>query len=176
MDLIDHLVEHDLWLTERILACAEALPDGALDDPIAAWSEGLEVVAEPTLRGLLEAMVFTKEMWGAGMTGEAIPGPHSSTVGEMLERWRVAGSRFRRVVEDVRRHDRWNETFIRTTWTPPELFTMGGAVAHTLTFSACRRTLALRVLQARGLGRDLEDGDPILWAAGQSMKGAGLDG
>ena len=163
MDLVQRLIEHDLWLTERLLACAQALPDSALDAPIDDHVQGLVVIAEPTLRQLFEAMVFTKEMWGAGMAGEAIARSQASSAPDLLARCRTAAERFRGVVADIQCRNGWDETFIRTTWSPPGIFTKGGAVAHTLTFSACRRALALRVLQSHCLGMELGNDDPIDW-------------
>jgi len=162
MDLVDRLVEHDLWLTERILRAAGELTDPVLDASVQGECAGLEVVAQPSIRRLLEVMVLTKEVWGAGMTGDAVAlDARPSGLDQILARWSIAAARFRAAVEDVARRDAWDQTFIRTTWDVPETFTNGQAVAHTLTFSACRTALALRLLQARGVVLDLGSGDPL---------------
>lgn len=168
MDIGDRLIEHDLWLTGRILELAASLPDTVLDEPVAGRAQGLQVVAEPTLRALLTAMVFTKEVWGAGIAGDAVGRPPSLDAEALLRRWRPAAARFRRVVQDIRVRRRWGEVFVRTTWQAPEVFAMGAAVAHVLTFSACRRALALAILQSHGVGSDLGDGDPIDWERGNA--------
>jgi hypothetical protein len=74
MDLSDRLVEHDHWLTARLLENAATLPDDALDRPI---RPGLVVHAfegpEPDVRTMLERIVFTKEVWTAAIGGRDIP-------------------------------------------------------------------------------------------------------
>ena len=48
---------------------------------------------------------------------------------------------------------------------PPESFVMSSVVAHVLTYSAHRRQVVRRLLAAAG--RDVDDGDPIMWLRAQ---------
>jgi AraC family transcriptional regulator len=52
------------------------------------------------------------------------------------------------------------ETFLDATCQPPRTFTLGGVLAHVLTFAAVRRTLAVGALESSGIG-DLGAGDPM---------------
>ena len=60
---------------------------------------------------------------------------------------------------------RADETFIDTTCDPPQTFSYGGLVAHVLTFSAVRRTMAIGALETAGID-DLGAGDPMRFVGG----------
>jgi hypothetical protein len=68
--------------------------------------------------------------------------------------------RFRDVVVTAVREGRSEETFIDALCDPPETFTYAGMLAHVLTFSAVRRTMALGALESAGI-TDLGSGDPM---------------
>jgi AraC family transcriptional regulator len=64
MDLTDRMLEHDLWLTARLIDAAGELPDERLDEPVPtptepphAWFED----GDPTLRSMLDRLVYSKE-------------------------------------------------------------------------------------------------------------------
>lgn len=61
--------------------------------------------------------------------------------------------------------DRAEETFLDATCDPPQTFSYGGVLAHVLTFSAVRRTLAIGALERYGIG-DLGAGDPMAFVGG----------
>jgi AraC-like DNA-binding protein len=162
MDLTERLIEHDLWLTERILERAAALSDGQLDGPIDTGSTWVHEVAPTTLRDVLDRLVFTKETWTASIEGRSAPDDGDRSVEGMRRRLAAVGPQFRRVVQEIGRRVDWDVAFVDALCDPPETFTLGGAIAHVITFSAHRRELAigvLRSLEIDGLGY----GDPIEW-------------
>src|SRR5207237_8371855 len=65
MDLTDRLLEHDLWLTGRLLDAAEELPADTLAEPLD--------VEEETIGSMLERLVWSKEMWTAAVEGRPMP-------------------------------------------------------------------------------------------------------
>jgi AraC family transcriptional regulator len=60
---------------------------------------------------------------------------------------------------------RGEETFIDATCDPPQTFSYAGVLAHVLTFSAVRRTLAIGALENAGIS-DLGAGDPMTFVGG----------
>jgi hypothetical protein len=60
---------------------------------------------------------------------------------------------------------RADETFVDAVCDPPETFTFGGMLAHVLTFSAVRRTMAIGALESAGVD-DLGAGDPMQFVGG----------
>ena len=60
---------------------------------------------------------------------------------------------------------RAGETFVDAICDPPESFTYGGVLAHVLTFSAVRRTMAIGALDSAEIS-DLGSGDPMRFVGG----------
>lgn len=162
MDLTDRMVEHDNWLTARLLECAAELPEEILDEPVvlnppsAAFPD-----AAPTLRSMLDRLVLAKEMWVASITGRDGNLSDDTTLEGMLARLEHSGAAFERLVRDIRLRDAWDTAFVDATETPPKTNTFGGAVAHVLAWDAARREIVAGVLVAHGI--DLVSLDPITW-------------
>ncbi len=60
---------------------------------------------------------------------------------------------------------RADDTFVDAVCEPPQTFTYGGVLAHVLTFSAVRRTLAIGAIDSAGI-TDLGSGDPMHFVGG----------
>jgi AraC-like DNA-binding protein len=163
MDLIDRLLEHDLWLNRRLLARAGELPDTQLDAPLALDHKLLPFEAhEPTVRAMLDRLVFTKETWTAAIAGRPSPTDQDRSLDGLRRRLDASGPEFVRIVRGVRDRGQWDSAFIDALCDPPESFTFGGMVAHVLTFSAYRRQQLLIALGQQGI-QGLGIGDPIEW-------------
>lgn len=162
MDLTERLVEHDLWLTDRLLERAETLSDEQLDAPIGPGGPDLPEVSAKNLRGLLGRLVSTKEVWTASIEGRTLAEHRDASIEGLRRRLREIGPEFRQVVRGISEHGSWETAFVDALCDPPETFTFGGAIAHVITFSAYRRELALGALRRLGVG-DLGYGDPIEW-------------
>jgi AraC family transcriptional regulator len=171
MDLTDRLVAHNLWLTQQLLARAAQLPDEALDRPLDLGETAVRELSEPTLRGLLDRLVFEKETWTAGIKGRALKAPAATTIDGLQRRLDAIGPEFRDLVHDIDRRGDWDRSFIDTTCDPPETFTLGGAIAHVITFSAYRRELVVGALRHLG-AVDLGYADPIHWERDLTDAGA----
>jgi len=142
------------------------LTDEQLDRPLNAvveilpWRESLS-----TLRGILENIVFTKEVWTAAMAGSDMPNingtpPSERTPAAMLTRLKTVDDQLHRIFSDVGRRGAWDDTFVDALCEPAENFTFGGVFAHIMTFNAHRRLMALDAL--RRLGVKAEGfGDPM---------------
>src|SRR5262249_26502925 len=76
MDLIDRMLEHALGLSRRILDRAAPLWDEALDRNVRGDREPQPFESDdPTIRGMLDRLVFTREVWTAGIAGRPDPLP-----------------------------------------------------------------------------------------------------
>ena len=166
MRLTDRLVEHDTWLTQQLLESAAALPEAALDEPV-PLNPPTDAFADeaPTIRSMLNRLVFTKEMWTAAITGRAFVENDDRSLAGMQRRLAEAGEEFAELVRDIERRNAWDTAFVDALCDPPESFTFGGAVSHVLTWDAHRRQIVLGALRARGI--DAVSADPLAWERGR---------
>jgi AraC family transcriptional regulator len=163
MDLTQRLVEHDLWLTGRILDRVRALSNDELDDTVPLDHELQPYEADaPTIRAMLERLVRTKEIWTAAYRGRELVAANERSIDSLRRRFDESGREFAEIVLEIQRRDAWDTAFVDALCEPPASFTAGAMVAHVLTFSAYRRQQLLIALQRHGID-DLGSGDPIAW-------------
>jgi AraC family transcriptional regulator len=164
MDLIDRMLEHDLWLSRRILERAATLPDDDLNRNVRGEREPQPFESdEPTIRSMVDRLVFTREVWTAAIAGRTNPLPNRDTSIEALrQRLEASAVEFTEVVREIRDRGEWDTAFVNALRNPPQSFTFGGMVLHVLTFQACRRSELIQALGDVGI-RDLGYGDPIDW-------------
>jgi AraC family transcriptional regulator len=162
MSLPDRMVEHDNWRTKRLIESAMELTDDALDEPV-SLSPGTDSFQEeaPSIRSMLNRLVFTKEMWAAAISGRALEETADSSLPAMLSRLERSGDEFGRLVRDIDGRGAWHTAFVDATCDPPQTFTFGGAVAHVLTRNAARSQIVAGTLRDRGVETDSLD--PIAW-------------
>lgn len=162
MDFVDRIVGHDIWFTQRLLDRAAQLPPESLDQPVLrGWSWG-SVEQTASLRQVLNALVSTKENWSATLAGQPAPEDRGDSIEEMRRRFGVAAKEFSRLIQSIRDKHQWDAGFVDAICDPPESFTYGGMLAHVMTFSAYRRTMAVFALRYLGV-EDVGIGDPIEW-------------
>lgn len=163
MDLSDRLVEHDHWLTARLLENAATLSDEALDRPI---RPGFIVHAfegpEPDVRTMLERIVFTKEVWTAAIGGRDIPPRDQRSIPSLQARHAAAHAQLAALVRRIRDRNEWDDVFVDALCTPPVSFTLGSVIAHILTAGVVRRQSIIGALRDLGVD-DVETRDPIEW-------------
>ena len=171
MDLSDRLVEHDHWLTARLLENAATLSDDALDRPI---RPGLIVHAfegpEPDVRTMLERIVFTKEVWTAAIGGRDIPPRDQRSIAGLQGRLAAVQPQFTALVRRIRDRNEWDDVFVDALCTPPVSFTLGSVVAHILTVGVVRRQTVIDALRELGV-RNVESRDPIEWERAIAARG-----
>jgi AraC-like DNA-binding protein len=158
MDVLTAMYEHHLRLTGEILDRLARLDDAALDRGIEVSVEQID--AEPTLRRLADRLVRQLEMWTTAVAGGTEIPAGDTTVSALQQRLAVAGPRFRSAVVAPVHEGHAGDTFLDATCQPPQTFSLGGVLAHVLTFSAVRRTLAIGALASAGI-TDLGAGDPM---------------
>jgi AraC family transcriptional regulator len=164
MDVLDGMLDHHLWLTGQIIDRASQAGDEVLDRPIELSVEGID--ADPTLRSVTDRLVSQLEMWISTLEGgTTMPTSGDRTAAGLRGRLATAGPRFRELVLTPIHAGQAGDTFIDAMCDPPQTFTYGGVLAHVLTFSAVRRTLAIGALEQAGLA-DLGAGDPMNYVGG----------
>lgn len=168
MDVLMKMLDHHLWLVGEIIDRASDLDDAVVDRPIELSVEGID--AAPTLRSLADRLVGQLEMWVSAVSGgTAMPSEGDTSLAGLRARLAEVGPRFLEVIAEPIRAGRSEETFVDAICDPPRTFTYAGVLAHVLTFSAVRRTMAVGALETAGVG-DLGSGDPM-----QFVGGAGAD-
>jgi AraC family transcriptional regulator len=152
MDLAERMVTHDNRLVAELIDVAARLDDAALDEPnpIEPPTEAFHEDA-PSIRSMLNRLVFTKEMWSAAIKGRAFEESDDRSLDRMRERLEQAGREFAEIVRDVRARDAWDTAFVDASCEPPRSFTFAGAVVHVLTWDAHRRHIVIGALRRRGL-------------------------
>jgi len=157
MDVLEGLLAHDDALTTELLARACSLPEGVLDQ---TFDTNIDVLyGGATLRSILGQLVGTKERWAAALTGRFRTGDELDDIESLQSRYERAGSDFLAIATSALREGRSEEMIIDASCDPPHTFTVGGAIAHVLTFAVLRRSVALGFLSSAGVS-DLGFGDP----------------
>jgi AraC-like DNA-binding protein len=164
MELLTRMVEHNIWLVGEMIERAAGLPDDVLDAPIELSVEDLD--DKPTLRSQLSRLVGQLAMWNAAIDGRPydFEAEHDESLADLRARLADEGPAFLAHVQQIVDEGGLDETFVDAVCDPPEVFTYGGMIAHVLTFSAHRRTLACGALIEAGV-TDLGAGDPMRWVA-----------
>ncbi len=163
MNLTHRLIDHDLWLTRRLLEKAVTLTAAQLDAPLVKPEQPVPFDGvEQTLRDVLARIVFTKEVWVAAVLGRQLPDTQDNRATALLQRMEAAFGEFRALVQRVDTENLWDAEFVDMICEPPERFTYGSMIAHVITFAAYRRTVALQAMARLGV-TDLGYGDPIEW-------------
>lgn len=161
MDLTDRLLEHDLWLMQRLLDKAATLSDEQLDAPLAHTEQLLFFEpAEKSLRELLERLIFTKEVWVAAVQGRPGAEHLDRSPSGLRKRMDAVYGEFLALARRVRDENLWDDEFIDLLCDPPETFTYGGMISHVITFSDYRRLAALHTMKRLGV-TGLPDGCPM---------------
>jgi AraC family transcriptional regulator len=162
MDLLLNMVRHHVWLVGEMVARAETLSDEQLDTRIELSVEGID--ADPTLRSLLSRLVGQMAMWNAAIAGTEydFAVERGETVAHMSVRLAEVGPVFVGHVRDAVHDGRLEEALLCPGETV-EVYTLGGVIAHVLTFAAFRRTLVAGALHDAGI--DDLDIDPVQWVA-----------
>lgn len=157
MDVIQHLVDHHVDSLTAIIEAASGLPDEVLDRTITQSVEGVD--DDPTLRGLINGMVTQEEHWLNALRGEPWPDESDQTIAGLAGRHELAGRDYRAFVAEAIAGEQMADTFLDTTCEPLVTHSIGGTVAHVITFGAVRRTMAVGALWSAGI-KDFDKADP----------------
>ncbi|MGV9803531.1 helix-turn-helix domain-containing protein [Mycobacterium sp. NPDC003449] len=162
-DVAQFMLVHDVADTDYLIGRAGSLTESQWAQEI---SPGQTVLSwdgpEACVGAVLDAIVWTKQVWLATIEGHDFPSrTRSATAAELTERHRVIGKRWTTLISEYSAAGRLADTVIDALCDPPESFQLYGIVAHVLTFSAHRRGLARAMLARHGVETD--QGDPLEW-------------
>lgn len=163
LDVLTRMFDHHLDLTGRIIDRTAGLDETMLDRTIELSVEGID--ENPTLHSLAERLVSQLEMWVNAVQGGTSMPTGEATAAGLRSRLEAVAPRFRELVVAPIEAGQANDTFLDSICEPPETFTYGGVLAHVLTFSAVRRTMAIGALETAGI-TDLGCGDPMQFVGG----------
>jgi len=163
MDLTDRLLEHDAWLTARLIGSAENVSAADLDKNIRPGNivdrfAGLE----QSVRALLAQHVFLKEVWIAAIDGTKFPENPDDSLQGLRSRHEVSARRFREIARSVCDRGEWDDAFVDALCEPPQSFTYGSVVAHVIEHSAHRRGMIVAALRELGIS-DVDSSCAIDW-------------
>jgi AraC family transcriptional regulator len=162
-DVSQLMVAHDVADTEYLIGQGLALTEAQWAQPLSPGQVVLEWDGvEPSVGAVLNAIVWTKQVWLASIEGRDQPerGDLRSD-GELADDHRAVSARWTAMVLDSSERGRLGDVVIDALCDPPESFQIYGIIAHVLTYSAHRRELVRAMLARHGLlvGR----GDPLDW-------------
>ncbi len=166
MDVLTRMYDHHVDLTGQIVDRLAGLPPEVLDRPIELSVEGID--AHPSLRSVCDKLVRQLEMWVGAVDGATSIPAGQATPAALRARLDQAAPRFRTTIVDRITAGEAGESFLDATCQPPQTFTLGGVLAHVLTFAAVRRTMAVGALESAGVP-DLGAGDPMRFVGGEGQ-------
>lgn len=137
---------------------AAALDEQQLSAPLLAGDP------DSTVRDLLTHLVWQKHRWVAAIDGYQPAQPDAASLDALRRTHAEAAPRFLRLTRDALAGGRSDDAFIDATCEPPQTFTIGGMIAHVLTFAAFERGLVMLALRRAGI-TDLGIGDPSGYVA-----------
>ena len=156
------MVQHDVEDVRALIEAAKGLPDADYRRVrLPGWSVLPWDGAEESVAAVLDALVWSKEVWVASVEGGAHPARGADDPASLLARHDEVAPRWLAAVRDIARRGAWGDRLVDALCEPPETFVLGSVVAHVLTFSAHRRLLVRHLL--RGAGVEIDTGDPIDW-------------
>ncbi len=160
------MIAHDIGDTAALIGIAAGLTEEQWTQQV---SPGLVVLewdgSEPSVGAVLDALVWSKEVWLASIEGRDQPTRTALRSARALaaDHDDIA-ARWAAMVREYGEQGRLGDTVIDALCDPPESFQLYGIIAHVLTYSAHRREL-VRAMLSR-LGVQVHRGDPLEWMRG----------
>lgn len=154
MDLLERLLGHDAWTTDRLLDIAGALSDEELDREFD--------IALRSLRATFRHVIRNMEAWSDLMNGVPIRPDGGVSADELKERLRRAAKDLAEVSRAVAARDGWDERWTDPEEDPPVERSYGGSIAHVITHSMHHRGQIIFMLRRLGV-EDVPEGDVLSW-------------
>ena len=153
MDILERLLDHDLWATEQVLAKAGTLTGEQLDTEFD--------IGHRTVRETIDHIIEAREGWTALMTGTRPPEhPDDRPIAYQQQRFARAHEAFATVARRIRDEGRLDNTFrdrydIEATY--------GSAILMNIFHSEGHRNEAVHMLTRLGFPADDLEFDYGLW-------------
>ena len=137
MDLLDRLLEHDQWATNRLLVLSSNLTEAQLDQEFD--------IGHRTLRDTFEHIIVNIGFWTGLMTEQPVHEQHDDrSVAALIDRHQRYYSSFASLARQFRDEQRLDETFI-DHYDARKSF--GGTILHVVLHNAEHRTEAVHILE-----------------------------
>jgi uncharacterized damage-inducible protein DinB len=156
MDIVDRLLEHDIWTTRQLLLACAALPDEALDREFE--------IDHRSLRATFVHMIANLETWTDLLHERPVREKAGEGIPELIARLDRAGSEFADLARRIVREGRADETFLDVLDRPPQPKSFGGTIGHVITHDMHHRAQVMFLMEKVGLTDHIE-GDLLGWEA-----------
>lgn len=156
MDIVDRLLDHDIWTTRQLLLTCVSLPDTLLDKEFD--------IDHHSLRQTFLHMIGNMETWTDLLYERPVQDRTGSSIPDLLERLDHIGREFAALARKITREGRSDDRFLDTLDQPPRLKTFGGAIGHVLTHDMHHRAQVMYLLEKVGIKEHIE-GDLLSWEA-----------
>jgi uncharacterized damage-inducible protein DinB len=141
MDLLDRLLEHDLWATTHLLELCRGLSDAQLDQ---AFDIGLQ-----TLCTTFEHMIFNVEFWTGLMTGQPVDAERDDrSLAALIDRHERSNASFATLSRRVRDEQLLEDSFVDHFDTR---MTFGGGIIHVVLHNAEHRAEVVHIFARLGV-------------------------
>jgi AraC-like DNA-binding protein len=162
-DVSQLMVAHDVADTAHLIGRASELTEGQWSQAVSPRQVVLDWDGEePSVGAVLDAIVWTKQVWLASIDGDDQPErPGVRSAARLADDHAVVSARWTAMVLEHAERGRLGDTVIDALCDPPESFQVYGIVAHVLVYSAHRRELARAMLGRHGVL--VGPGDPLDW-------------
>lgn len=163
MDLLDRLLEHDVWTTKQLLLRSKSLSDSQLDK--------IFDIDSRTLRECFVHIAQAMELWNDLLYERSVRTASElkaklRTLDGLMARVEEAGGELAALARKIERENLWDDTFIDVLDNPPKKKTFGGAIAHVITHSMHHRAQAMYMMEQLGIREHIE-GDVLSWESSQ---------
>ena len=157
-DLLDRLLEHDSWTTQRVLEFAQTLTDEQLDQDVD--------IGHRTVRETAQHIIGNIEVWADLMAARPVRRTPTArlSIFELRRRFDAAHSEFAQVSREVRDAQRLNDMYLDVLDGPPQQKSYGGTILHVITHDHMHRAEMLHMLQRLRI-QGLIEGDVLSWEA-----------
>jgi uncharacterized damage-inducible protein DinB len=157
-DLLDRLLEHDVWTTRRVLEIALNLTDEQLDQAFD--------IGHRTVRETIRHMIGNLETWTDLMAARQVRKmtTEKQSILELRQRYDAAFDDFAQVARQLRDTRRLNDMYEDMLDQPPKRKSYGGTILHVITHDHQHRAEILHMFQRLGV-QNLIEGDVLSWEA-----------
>jgi uncharacterized damage-inducible protein DinB len=157
MDLLDRMLEHDRWTTDRILAICRELPQWRLHTHFN--------VGNATIDSTLRHMIRSMQVWTDLMCRRPVAAPdavEAAGFDALAILFNVLYADFAACARECRDEGRLDVVFLDTRDDPPAPRTYGSAIIHVITHNMHHRAEILHMLGKLNVP-GLPEGDVLSW-------------
>ena len=157
MDLLDRLLQHDLWTTQQLLQSCRELTAAQRNQPFD--------VGHQTIDATFRHMIGNVGVWTDLMYERTVRQPAEGpavAVDELLLEWTEVYADFAMIARQLTDQGRLDDTYVDILDDPPGRKTFGATIAHVITHNMHHRGEIMHMLARLGIPSVIE-GDVLSW-------------